>query len=213
MGPTNFTHAERCKQYRKEDFFQSSVYGKDLKPVVDTRYRSSQSAILTLDDIVGKCLSRRMKSFLGSVQHIDTEPIQLVRYERTERFRLHVDWFDDSINKTYIPERPCRPYNRLGSIFAYLDDNCTGGETYFPDIKSVPSSADGTKFARTDTGMGLLVKPRRGNAVFWNNMLMNGTGDPRVLHAGLPVKSGVKIGMNLFSYYYVDAPIIGGDEE
>lgn len=63
----------------------------------------------------------------------------------------------------------------------------------------------------TDQGTGLSVKPKRGNGVFWNNMLPNGTGDPRVIHAGLPVKSGVKIGMNMFSYYYLNASLVGGE--
>jgi prolyl 4-hydroxylase len=45
---------------------------------------------------------------------------------------------------------------------------CTGGETYFPDLKGIEESADGEKFSHTDRpgGMGLLVKPRQGNAVF-----------------------------------------------
>lgn len=162
-------------------------------------------------DPVALCLSDRMKSFLGNIQHIDVEPLQIVKYEGCERFRLHMDWFRETRNETYIEERPFRPYNRLGSIFIYLERNCTGGETYFPAIRGVSTDADGEKFARTDQGTGFLVKPKRGNAVFWNNMFPNGTGDPRVLHAGLPVKSGVKIGMNMFSSYYLDAPLVGGE--
>lgn len=142
------------------------------------------------DDPVSVCLSDRMKSFLGNVQHIDTEGLQIVKYEGNERFRLHLDWFKETRKNPPIEGRRPRPYNRLGSIFAYLDANCTGGETYFPDVKGVAPIADGDKFARTDTGMGMLVKPRRGNAVFWNNMLPNGTGDPRVLYANLLVKLG-----------------------
>lgn len=41
-------------------------------------------------------------------------------------------------------------------------------------------------------------------------MLPNGTGDPR-LHAELLVKLDVKINMNTFSYYYLDAALVGGD--
>lgn len=74
------------------------------------------------------------------------------------------------------------------------------------------SDADGEKFSRTDTGMGLLVKPKKWNAIFWNNMHMNGSGDYRVVHAGLPVHSGQKIGLNMFSYYYPDYPIVGGNK-
>lgn len=169
---------------------------KRVLSVIDTRFRTSQSAMVPRDDIVGECLSQRMKSLLGNVQHIETEPIQIAKYEGGERFRIHMDWFDKPRNKTYIPDMPYRPYNRLASIFAYLDDDCTGGETYLPEIHGVSAVADG------DTGAGLLVRPRKGNAVFWN----------RLAHAGLPVRSGRKIGINLFGHYYLDSLMVGGDQ-
>ncbi|KAI5865670.1 2OG-Fe(II) oxygenase family oxidoreductase [Durotheca rogersii] len=192
-------------------FDHSYVYDSDLKSVVDQRYRTSQSAMVSPKDFVSICLSERMKSLLGNIQHIDTEPLQVVKYEGGERFRIHMDWFDRPRNETFNPKTPFRSYNRLGSIFAYLEDGCSGGETYFPDIRGVAPDADGDKFTRTETGEGLLVNPRRGNAVFWNNLFMNGSGDPRVAHAGRPVLSGRKTGMNLFSYYYLDVPIAGGE--
>lgn len=155
------------------------------------------------------CLSNRVKSLLGNAQHDDLEPMQLVRYEGGERFRLHHDWSDSHESKVsdtgYV-----RHYNRLISTFAYLEDNCTGGETYFPKVQGVGLDADGDKFSRTESGEGLLVRPRRGNAVLWKNLLGNGTGDSRLLHASLPVKSGRKIGMNIFSVYYTDKPMLGG---
>ncbi|KAF5024431.1 hypothetical protein F66182_3517 [Fusarium sp. NRRL 66182] len=197
----------------RDKFEQSPVYDENLKTVIDRRFRTSQSAMVQKNDTVGQCLSRRMKSILGNVQHIDTEPIQIVKYEPDERFHVHMDWFDKPRNRTYSREHPQRPYNRLASIFTYLDDNCTGGETYFPQVQGVSAVADGDKFSRTESGKGLLVRPKRGNAVFWNNLLPNGTGDPRVAHAGLPVHKGRKIGINLFSHYYYDAPMVGGDEE
>jgi prolyl 4-hydroxylase len=151
-----------------------------------------------------------MKALLGNIQHEDTEPLQLVRYDGGERFRLHQDWINPTKAETFNPEYPIRPYNRLVSSFIYLEDNCTGGETYFPEVTGVGPEADGSKFSRTESGKGLLVKPRRGNAVLWKTLHMNGTGDSRLLHASLPVRSGRKTGMNLFSLFYVDAPMIGG---
>lgn len=147
---------------RKNEFEQSWVYDNDLKSVIDKNYRTSSSAMLPWDDPVALCLSDRMKSFLGNIQHIDVEPLQIVKFEGGERFRLHMDWFRETRNQTYVEERRFRPYNRLDSIFVYLEGNCSGGQTYFPDIKGVSASADGEKFARTDKGTGLLVKPKRG---------------------------------------------------
>jgi prolyl 4-hydroxylase len=45
----------------------------------------------------------------------------------------------------------------------------------------------------------LEVMPKVGNAVFWRNMLKNGTVDDGTLHAGTPVTSGTKIGLNIWT--------------
>ncbi|KAE9372642.1 hypothetical protein N431DRAFT_457343 [Stipitochalara longipes BDJ] len=201
---------------KKDDWEQSYVYNqKDnaFRSEIDTSWRTSKSAMVLRKDPVAKCLSQRMKSFLGNLQHIDLEPLQLVRYDGGEQFRLHQDWLDIPKNETFNAKHKIRPYNRFITGLAYLYDNCTGGETWFPHIKGVSLDADGEKFSRTESGEELLFKPRRGNAVFWNNLHMNGTGDFRALHAGLPVKSGTKIAMNLFSLWYLDSPIVGGVDE
>jgi prolyl 4-hydroxylase len=36
--------------------------------------------------------------------------------------------------------------------------------------------------------------------VFWVNTRKDGTGYPEVMHAGMPVESGTKIGMNIWSW-------------
>lgn len=199
----------------KHDFDLSYVYNERLESVIDTRYRTSQSSMIPVKDPISQCLSARLKSILGNIQHIRTEPIQVVKYKPTEKFLTHMDWFDMPRNLTMKRgnTKIKRAYNRMASIFAYLDDGCTGGETYFPNIQGVSAVADGDKFSRTESAKGLLVRPRRGNTVFWNNLFPNGTGDPTVEHAGLPVDTGIKIGINLFSYYFYDAPMFGGEEE
>ena len=155
------------------------------------------------------CLSQRMKSILGNVQHIETEPIRVVKYARDDKIQVHYDWFPLIRSETGLPHMPMRPNNRLGSIFAYVEDDCDGGETYFPDVNGVPENANSAKFSISENDKGLLVKPYRGNAVFWNNLYPNGSGDIRTAHAGMPVTRGTKIGINLWSYYFLDAPILG----
>lgn len=188
------------------------VFNHDLKSYIDVRYRVSKSAMVPSDDPVGTCLVSRMRSLLGNLQHHTIEPLQMVKYDPGGEFRLHYDWFPKDGNakpgELQLDDSE-RPYNRLVSIFVYLGDDCEGGETYFPNVAGVSAEADGEKFKRTDTGMGLLVKPKKGSAVLWMNLHWNGTGDKRLLHAGLPVKSGVKLGMNMFSVYFPDTPIVG----
>ena len=145
---------------------------------------------------------------------MEVEDLQIVKYdEGGDHYKSHADWFDAPKNDmSYNSEDgSTMPSNRLASIFAYLDDNCTRGETYFPFLPSVLDSADGNKFALADGDTGLLVKPRRGNAIFWNNLHMNGSGDDRTFHAGLPVDSGTKIGLNIWSRYFLDIPMVGSD--
>jgi prolyl 4-hydroxylase len=154
-----------------------------------------------------------MQSLLGNIQHAEVESLQLLQYEPGGKFRLHYDWYTEPTTARAATglsgDDPDKPHNRLGTVFVYLGDDCVGGETYFPEIRGVSPGADGDKFSRTDTGMGLLVKPKKGNAVFWNNLLANGTGDRRVLHAGLPVRSGTKIGLNMWSKYFPGSPMVG----
>lgn len=40
--------------------------------------------------------------------------------------------------------------------------------------------------------LGVAVRPVRGTAVVWHNLLPDGTGDPRTLHAACPVLRGSK---------------------
>ncbi|KAK4443762.1 hypothetical protein QBC34DRAFT_385965 [Podospora aff. communis PSN243] len=187
--------------------------------------RLSQTAFPPGDDPVAQCLMDRTRSLLGNVQHAHIETPQVVKYEAgADRFRAHTDWFDPPTRETVFNEDSAQPTvrrsNRLGSIFAYLVDDCTRGETFFPELPRVSLAADGDKFALpADDGgggaanKGLLVRPRRGNAVFWNNLLADGSGDLRTVHAGLPVGDGTKVGLNIWSRYYFDLPMVGGEGE
>ncbi|KAI0102729.1 hypothetical protein GGR51DRAFT_526059 [Nemania sp. FL0031] len=201
----------------KDRFSTSMVFaGSDgFREVLNKTMRSSQTAFLPKDDVVCQCLTRRMQSLLGNVQNVEVEALQIVKYMTGgDHYRSHTDWFDAPKLDTPIPgssDRSPKPSNRLGSIFAYLEDDCERGETYFPHLPSVKETADGNKFALADGDTGLLVKPRRGNAVFWNNLHSNGTGDERTSHAGLPVESGTKIGLNIWSRYFLDETMVGGD--
>lgn len=103
-------------------------------------------------------------------------------------------------------------YNRLSSFFAYVDvhDEMTGGGTNFPFLNAPKPSPAGEKWCdfkdcNEPWENGVTFRPIAGNAVFWMNMIDDGTGkviligDERVLHAGLPVTSGGKVGMNIWT--------------
>lgn len=124
--------------------------------------------------------------------------------------------------------------NRRFSYFVYLDApplDGGGGETYFPDVEAVsafvssrfrsyvqfsdelkqaPPTADGAKFARTTRNErgepGLMVRPKKGSAIFWVNLDDEGRGDNRVVHAGMPVTNWTKVGMNILGEWCGNDP-------
>jgi prolyl 4-hydroxylase len=96
----------------------------------------------------------------------------------------------------------------------WLGDDCEGGGTRFPRLEMldgewcrfIECGEDGGKATGDDNGeeeegMGVTFKPIKGNAVFWENMRADGTGYAESWHAGLPVTSGTKIGLNIWSWY------------
>jgi len=208
-------HNTRNGTYQPSTVFAGSSGFQD---VLNRTMRSSESTVLPKDDPVSQCLAHRMQSLLGNVQHLEVEPLQVVKYATGgDHYNAHTDWFDAPMFDSFYRDGSetdsgrFHPSNRLGSIFAYLEDDCERGETYFPHLASVLETADGNKFALAEGDTGLLVKPRRGNAVFWNNLHANGTGDERTAHLGLPVTVGTKIGLNIWSRYFLDTVMVGGE--
>lgn len=120
----------------------------------------------------------------------------MTRYFPGEQFSFHWDHFSDE--EVEAEKAEC---NRPWSFFVTLTAPTSGGETYYPFVAAAPKTADGNKFSRTNnTGdLGLAVKPIAGNAVLWRNLDENWRSDDRTLHAGLPVKEGVKVGMNVLA--------------
>jgi prolyl 4-hydroxylase len=94
--------------------------------------------------------------------------------------------------------------NPATTFMFYLASDCIGGGTNFPflDIPGDTQWCDVIEY--TDEGrdgfQGVTFKPRAGSAVFWENILPNGSTDARVYHAALPVKSGSKVGLDIWSW-------------
>ena len=94
----------------------------------------------------------------------------------------------------------------LPLLWCPLVGNCTGRGTNFPFLSHpsytrwcdvIPCEEEGKG---RDGYQGVILKPIVGSAVYWENFHPNGTGHKGVYHAGLPVKSGVKVGLNMWSW-------------
>lgn len=181
--------------------------------------RTSQSAPLPMSDPLVDCILRRARTFMGSMLLPD-EPFsvpQIVRYFPSQKYDLHTDFWPQH---QVMTDGSNRLFNRVASFFVFLRDNCTEGYTYFPLVEPSHQSQHtdlekvyGEKVMRGELDgeeKGIKFKPIQGNAVFWVNIDEQGQGDRRLVHAGLPVGDGEKIGMNLWPRKFYGTT---GDEE
>jgi hypothetical protein len=133
--------------------------------------RNNAEALLVgvREDFSARWLQARMTDWLG-VPLGQAEHLSLLRYEPGQEYRPHVDYFRPGVSRNLpAPE----PGQRVHTVFVYLDDVEAGGETEFPRL-------------------GKRVRPARGRIVHFTNCGDDGLGDRSTVHAGLPVRAGVK---------------------
>ncbi|EED18940.1 prolyl 4-hydroxylase alpha subunit, putative [Talaromyces stipitatus ATCC 10500] len=172
------------------------VYSEDKHPdqKAQKSRRTASSTMLSDEDPVVQCIAGRATKFVGFMDHDGVESFQLVKYQENERHDPHHDWFFEPRKKP--SGQTC---NRVASFFLYLGENPIGGETCFHHLYPAPVDADPSKFSNinSDDGLGFAVKPITGNAMFWMNLHANNTGDVRTIHSALPIRAGVKYGINI----------------
>ncbi|KAI4907451.1 hypothetical protein J4E90_009480 [Alternaria incomplexa] len=208
----NFTSAREAEEliHLGSSEFAESFISRSRGNTQRVTGRTSQSAPLPLGDPLVECLLNRARTFMGSML-LPSEPFsipQLVRYFPAQKYNLHTDFWPEHQITTLENGRQMY-YNRVASFFVFLRDNCTDGYTSFPLVE--PSSSidlEGLYNGKVAHGemdgeaKGMKFKPIQGNAVFWVNLDKHGNGDRRVVHAGLPVGEGEKIGLNIWPRKY-----------
>ncbi|CAN5179585.1 2OG-Fe(II) oxygenase [soil metagenome] len=110
-------------------------------------------------------LEQRVEALLG--HEIERqEPLQILNYGELGEYLPHFDFFDPTDAGSHVPL--ARGGQRVATLIIYLNDVAHGGATIFPSI-------------------GFEVKPRRGNAVYFESHDDNGELDRKTLHGGAPV--------------------------
>ncbi|PKY08328.1 hypothetical protein P168DRAFT_308386 [Aspergillus campestris IBT 28561] len=142
-----------------------------------------------------RCLTRRAASFQGWRPYLHIEPLWAQRYNVSGHYTHHYDWAGSA----------ARGGDRATTFMVYLDDGCKGGGTNFPRLVR-PVAREWCRFIECGEGEGegmdgITFKPIAGNAVFWENLRPDGSGYPETWHAALPVTEGVKVGLNIWSWY------------
>lgn len=187
-----------------EPLFQPSGIHNKAGRKAKNQARTSHSAILPVDLPAAECVRDRAVDFLGTILTVPQGdavlPLQLVRYGPDQKFDAHFDWFADD----KLPEHGGIKWNRVATVLPIIEDDCTGGETWFPNA-TVPVKAVAEVSRQGEAALwrvhelgGIAVRPVKGNAVAWVNLLANGTGDVRTKHAGLPVVDGRKTAINIW---------------
>ncbi|OWP05100.1 2OG-Fe(II) oxygenase superfamily protein [Marssonina coronariae] len=196
---SNFLTSQERKhlQENTKDTFAKSAVADESGDEDQRETRTPESTSIVRDPIV-RCIESRALDFQGfDTPRSHLEPLQLVRYGVGESYHLHPDWFEALSSSA----APGVGGNRVSSFYVDVAaENLTGGGTNFP-ILNAPSDEKWCEFVDCDEPWdnGVTFRPVPGNAIFWQNLQEDGSGDPATVHAGLPVMSGSKIGMNIWT--------------
>jgi prolyl 4-hydroxylase len=149
----------------------SSVVDPTTGSAVEHGARSGTHGFLLQEDPVLARIEKRLSLLLN--WPLDRfENLQLIGYGPGDEYRPHFDWFDPSSPGSAA--HLATAGQRVGTLVMYLQEPESGGGTCFPTLG------------------GLEALPQRGSAVWFRDVDAGGQPDPLTLHAGDPVRSGLK---------------------
>jgi prolyl 4-hydroxylase len=106
--------------------------------------------------------------------HSIAESLQVVRYKVDEEYSPHHDWVLPSQLNRYQP-------TRFATLLIYLNDDFEGGHTVFP------------RAVNKQYHNGVQIKPQKGTAVLFYNLLPDGNVDDLSQHGSEKVTKGEKV--------------------
>lgn len=111
------------------------------------------------------------------------ESFQVIHYNENEEYKYHYDAYD--MNETEKYKKFTRERgNRLRTVLVYLNDVIEGGGTGFDSLNEYEGE--------------IIVEPKMGKMVVFNNVNDDGSLNKKSRHAGLPVIKGEKWAFNLW---------------
>lgn len=139
------------------------IYAADGSHMRDP-HRDSDNMVVTpmAEDLVIQAINRCIADATGT-DYRWGEPLHVLRYGPSQQYRPHHD-----AHAFGPPEK-----RRIATALIYLNDAYEGGETDFPEI-------------------GVTVRGAVGDMLIFHNLTSDRMPDPRMTHAGLPVKRGEK---------------------
>ncbi|KAF1971519.1 hypothetical protein BU23DRAFT_536731 [Bimuria novae-zelandiae CBS 107.79] len=173
-----------------EPHFHPSTVWTSGHERLDPTVRLSHKAAVPRTHTV-RCIEERARAFQGWRPYVFVEKLWAQKYGPGGHYAYHYDWGTAT-----------RGAGRISSFMVWLGDECEGGGTRFPRLERPVDEAWCRFIECEEEGKksGVTFKPVKGNAVYWENMKPDGTGYEESWHAGLPVTSGTKIGLNIWSW-------------
>ena len=155
----------------------NSWIARNTDLVIDAIYRRAADLLQIDEALLRWRRATEIPEFTESTISI-SERLQLVHYGPGQQYTPHHDFAMPGL-VNYQP-------SRFATILFYLNDDMTGGETSFP------------RWLNAETPHALKVKPEKGKAILFYNLLPDGNYDERSMHAALPVVDGEKWLTNLW---------------
>ena len=174
----NFLSNIQCKQILKQTtkmlWVSAKVVEENDQHVYSEKTTPYRTNKVLIDYRLNPVLENSIKSISASVSKIlkikktKFEEWQISKYLTGEKFDFHLDC--GCWNKDVAGERE-------KTVLLYVAAPEKGGETYFRALNHY-------------------IRPVAGRLIVWNNLLPNGGCNHGMIHAGLPVKKGIKITLN-----------------
>lgn len=136
----------------------------------DKEFRTSSTCHMDRKNPLVRSVESKITSLVG-IDPTLGETMQGQHYSVGQQFKPHNDYFHR--NTSYWEETQKLGGQRTWTVMVCLNDVEEGGQTNFPRA-------------------GICLKPRRGNAILWNNLDRAGEPNPLTLHQGMPVLRGMK---------------------
>ncbi|TDH67829.1 hypothetical protein CCR75_000400 [Bremia lactucae] len=166
--------------------------GHENRPATDWRTSTMFWLDSSLHPVVKDIDKRTADLVKVPISH--QEPVQVLRYERTQHYDQHVDYFspDRLRNSPDLIKKIEHGYkNRMITVFWYMSNVTKGGHTNFARSGGLPAPS-----SNKECSSGISVAPKKRKVVVFYNLLPNGEGDPMSLHAGCAVEEGTKLSGN-----------------
>lgn len=182
----NFITDDECEfiiNISKDNMVRANV----SDPSIDIKTyngRTNSSYWIDLDKYeLMKQIAIRISKTIGLSNYRNFENFQVIHYLKNQEYKYHYDAYDKTeVEKyrQYCSERG----NRLMTVLCYINDVEKGGGTGFDSL------SDGSE--------ELIVEPKKGRMVVFQNVHLDGTLHTKSRHAGLPIEEGEKWAFNLW---------------